>query len=179
MKGEEFKEEFKRLVNFFGADRYPQEVAQGIWREVGGVSKEDLAATIDSFIQDSVKSKKPKVPNLDDFKNALFSQINSAKKEIAEGLKKKHADCPHCQGVGIVTYYLREKKWMAGTSYQCDCPLGEKLYPTIPKQFPGMEREYVKHSELHQLRKSEDGSSLPSEFSNTQFEDFIENYGGR
>ncbi len=172
MKQDEFKDQIKRLMNHFGQDRYSAEVIQTMWGELGILGKDDFAAQVDIFIQESVKTKKPKVPALEDFKNALFSQLGSIKRANIDDLKVKFANCPDCHGTGAVSFYIREKLWMNGSSFQCHCPLGEKLYPSMSKQYPGMERTYISHNERYQLRKDRDGSSLPSEFSNTLLEDF-------
>lgn len=171
MTPQDFKEEMKRLQDYYGPNKYPDTIVLGMWRDLGGLSREIFGSQIDTFIQASVKTIKPKPPGLEDFKIALFSQLNDVRKRFIDGLKEKHANCPDCRGVGLVVFYVRGKTWMAGSSYQCKCPLGEKLYPSIAKQYEGMEKIYVSHQDLHkiQLRHSEDDSSLLDILSDTSF----------
>lgn len=143
----EFKNQIKGLIEFYGAKKFPQEIIQDLWSELGILEEFQLEQQIDSFIQASIQSERKFAPTVKDFKNALFSQINEAKKKINDELKKKHEGCLSCCGSGVVIFFSRSDKFMTGTAFQCECPLGPKLYPTIGKQFQGMEKEYMTKDE--------------------------------
>jgi hypothetical protein len=144
----EFKEQINKLVGFYGTNKFSEKVALSFWSELGGLSAGFFEIQIDDFIENSKKAKRTRVPTLEDFKTALFSQLNDLKRKNNEELKKKFADCKECKGSGIIPFYVRGDRSQAPYSFQCDCPLGEKLYPSFSKQFAGMGRTYVSHQEL-------------------------------
>lgn len=138
MTFQEYQRQMERLIKVYGANKYPTERIELIFKNVGSIAIDIFEAQVSRFIAESEKA-----PFNGDFVMALGSVLVDAIKREKEAKLSAIGPCSKCGDSGVEPMIEKATGW--GFAFQCTCQRGELLNPNFPKQFDGMGEIYCSH----------------------------------
>lgn len=123
---EQFQLQIDRLVNCFGAQKFPDQRAAMIWDDVSGLPYATVIAIVDTFIRNAKHAPTP-----GDFLEAVKASGAQAKRyALGEIQPEEIARCLNCGDSGFIRLIRNEiyeewAKWSSGSA-PCHCYRGKQ-----------------------------------------------------